>query len=83
MKNKNRIHQVYSELKYQDGRSRIFTGSYYPLARLLKSEIPEVAEALRYEEAANILVKAGEKSTTDNTVGLADPAFFAVFSSLL
>ncbi len=78
--NKNRIHQVYSELKYQDGRSRIFTGSYYPLARLLKSEIPEVAEALRYEEAANILVKQGEKSTTDNIVGLADPAFFSVFS---
>lgn len=79
-KNKNRIYQVYSELKYQDRQSRVFTGSYYPLAKLLKSDIPEVAEALRYEEADNILVKQGEISTTDNTVGLADPAFFQVFS---
>ncbi|MCU0643761.1 MAG: ABC transporter permease [bacterium] len=78
--NKHQIYQVYSELKYQDGRSRIHTGSYYPLARLLKNEIPEVADALRYEEAANILVKQGEISTTNNTVGLADPAFFKVFS---
>jgi predicted permease len=78
--NKQQINQVYSELKYQDGRSQIFTGSYYPLAKLLKDEIPEVAEALRYEERANILVKYGEKSTTNNTVGLADPAFFTVFS---
>jgi putative ABC transport system permease protein len=78
--NKNQIYQVYSELKYQDGQSRIHTGSYYPLAKILKVEISEVAEALRYEEAANILVKYGEKSTTNNTVGLADPAFFKVFS---
>lgn len=78
--NKHQIYQVYSELKYQDGQSRIHTGSYYPLAKLLKDEIPEVATALRYEETANILVKYGEKSTTNNTVGLADPAFFTVFS---
>ena len=78
--NKNRIHQVYSELKYQDGRTRVFTGSYYPLAKILKDEVPEVFNALRYEEVANIQVKYGEKSSTDNTVGLADPSFFDVFS---
>ncbi len=78
--NKNRIHQVYSELKYQDGRTRVFTGSYYPLAKILKDEVPEVFNALRYEEAANIQVKYGEKNSTDNTVGLADPSFFDVFS---
>lgn len=78
--NSDRIHLVYSEMKYQDGRTRIFTGSYYPLAKILQDEIPEVFNALRYEEAANIRVKYGEKSTTDNTVGLADPSFFDVFS---
>jgi ABC-type lipoprotein release transport system permease subunit len=78
--NKQRIHQVYSELKYQDGQTRIFTGSYYPLARLLRDEIPEVAEALRYEQATNILVKQNEISTSNNTIALADPAFFKVFS---
>ena len=78
--NKHRIHQVYSELKYQDGQTQIFTGSYYPLARLLRDEIPEVAEALRYEQATNILVKQNEISTSNNTIALADPAFFKVFS---
>lgn len=78
--NRNQIHQVYSELKYQDGRTQVFTGSYYPLAKILKDEVPEVFDALRYEEATNILVKYDEKSTTDNTVGLADPSFFSVFS---
>ena len=78
--NRNQIHQVYSELEYQDGRTRVFTGSYYPLAKILKDEVPEAFDALRYEEAANILVRYGEKSTTDNTVGLADPSFFDVFS---
>ncbi len=78
--NRNQIHQVYSELKYQDGRTRVFTGSYYPLAKILKDEVPEVFDALRYEEATNILVKYGEKSTIDNTVGMADPSFFSVFS---
>lgn len=78
--NRDRIHQVYSEMKYQDGRIQVFTGSYYPLAKILKNEVPEVFHALRYEQAANILVRYGEKSTTDNTVGLADPSFFSVFS---
>ncbi len=78
--NRSRIYQVYSELKYQDGRNRVFTGSYYPLAKILRDEVPEVFDALRYEEAANIQVKYGEKSTTDNTVGMTDPSFFSVFS---
>ncbi|MBN2091049.1 ABC transporter permease, partial [candidate division KSB1 bacterium] len=78
--NKQRIHQVYSALKYQDGRTQIFMGSYYPLAKRIKDEIPEVSTSLRYEEAANVLMKYGAISTTNNTVGLADPDFFKVFS---
>jgi putative ABC transport system permease protein len=78
--NKNRIYQVYSELKYQDGRETIFTGSFYPLPRILREEVPEVSDALRYEQAANVLVKYGEKSTINNTISMADPSFFRVFS---
>ena len=78
--NKNKIHQVYSEIKYDDGRTRVFTGSFYPLAKLLKEEIPEVVDAIRYETATNILVSYGENSMNNNTVGMADASFFTFFS---
>jgi hypothetical protein len=55
-------------------------GSYYPLAKILKQECPEVREAVRYETANGISLGYKDKQFTNDTVGLADPAFFDIFS---
>ena len=78
--NKNEIVQVYSEMLYTGSDSRINMGSYYPLAKILKEECPEVREAIRYEAASGLLLRHGEKQFTNDAVGLADPAFFDIFS---
>jgi len=78
--NKNEIAQVYSEMSYSSGDSRIFMGSYYPLAKILKEECPEVVEAVRYESASGLLLSYGDKHFRNDAVGLADPAFFDIFS---
>ena len=78
--NKNEIAQVYSEMSYSSGDSQLVTSSYYPLAKVLKEECPEVREAVRYESASGLLLSHGEKQFTNDAVGLADPGFFDVFS---
>ena len=78
--NKDEIAQVYSEMLYTGGDSQIVMGSYYPLAKVLKEECPEVREAVRYESASGLLLSHGEKQFTNDAVGLADPAFFDIFS---
>ena len=78
--NKNEIAQVYSEMVYSSGDSLISMGSYYPLAKVLKEECPEVREAVRYESASGLLLSHGEKQFTNDAIGLADPSFFEIFS---
>jgi len=77
---KDRLHQVYSRLQYTDGRQRTWTGSYYPLADVLKEECPEVEEAVRIELESSILLKHGEKASSDNRAVLTEPSFFDMFS---
>ena len=78
--NKDEISQVYSEMLYSSGDSQLIMGSYYPLAKVLKKECPEVREAVRYESAQGLLLSHGEKQFTNDAVGLADPSFFEIFS---
>jgi len=78
--NKDNIAQVYSETQYSSGSTHTFMGSYYPLAKILKQECPEIKEAVRYETATGISLRFHEKQFSNDTVGLADPAFFNVFS---
>jgi putative ABC transport system permease protein len=79
-KNKDDIAQVYSKMLYSSGDSRIHTGSYYPLAKVLKEECPEVIDAVRYEFVTGVSLSHGEKRYTNDGVGLADPSFFDVFT---
>ncbi len=74
------IAQVYSETLYSNGSTQIFMGSYYPLANILKQECPEVREAVRYETANGISLRYKDRQFTNDTIGLADPAFFDIFS---
>ena len=77
--NKDEIAQVYSELQYSTG-SQIVTGSYYPLAGVLKAECPEVREAVRYQSESGMLISRGETHFRNDTAALVDPAFFDIFS---
>ncbi len=77
--NRDEISQVYSELQYSRG-SQIVTGSYYPLARVLKTECPEVREAVRYQSASGMIISRGETHFSNDTAALVDPAFFEMFS---
>jgi putative ABC transport system permease protein len=78
--NRDDIAQVYSELQYSNGSSRISMGSYFPLAKVLKRECPEVVNAVRYESATGLLLRRGERQFMNDIVGLADPDFFDIFS---
>jgi ABC-type antimicrobial peptide transport system permease subunit len=78
---KERIHKVYSETQYTDGRTEVSTTtSFYPLAKILKEESPDVVDAVRYHLIPNMLIIFGEKSLTNNHVALADPSFFNIFT---
>lgn len=78
---KDEIHKVYSETHYTDGRQEVHTTtSFYPLARILKEESPDVVDAVRYNTEPNVLIKIGEKSFSNNLIALADPSFFNLFT---
>lgn len=78
--NKDNIAQVYSQLEYSNGGSHIHMGSYYPLAKVLMAECPEIKEATRYEAATGVQISRGGKKFTNDRIGLVDPSFFAMFS---
>jgi ABC-type lipoprotein release transport system permease subunit len=78
--NKADIAQVYSEMEYSSGDSQISMSSYYPLAKVMKEECPEVQEVVRYESASGLLLSHADKRFTNDAFGLADPAFFEIFS---
>ncbi len=78
--NRDDIAQVYSEQQYSSGSSQINMNSYFPLAKVLKSECPEVVDAVRYEFTSGLLLKRGDKQFMNDIVGLADPTFFDIFS---
>jgi putative ABC transport system permease protein len=74
------LHLVYSDIAYSDGRTNMFTQSYYPLAKALRDDCPEVLEAVRIMEAQGVVISRGDLAFSNDTILLADPSFFAVFS---
>lgn len=77
---KNEVAQVYSELHFSNNQTQVFMGSYYPLARIIKEECPDIREATRYQTASGVLIKYGEKQFLNDVVGLVDASFFDIFS---
>lgn len=78
--NRDDIAQVYSKTMYSSGESRTSMSSYYPLAKVLVEECPEVRKAVRYESASGLLLSYRDRRFTNDNVGLADPSFFDIFS---
>lgn len=77
---KDNIFYVYQEIHYANARTEYFTGSFYPLAQLLKNECPEVIEAAKYETRENVLIKFQDKKFVNNRVMLVEPSFLEIFS---
>ena len=78
--NSERIAQVYVNTRYSDGRKSVFMGSFYPLARLIREEVPGIAAASRYDRAEQLFVRRGDTKFVDNAVALADREFFDLFT---
>ncbi|MEN6311490.1 MAG: ABC transporter permease, partial [Acidobacteriota bacterium] len=80
-KNVRRLYRVYGTLSFSDGREIVVAEStFYPLARLLKARIPEVAEASRLTGQGGILLRLGDKEHPGNIGGYVDPSYFKMFS---
>jgi len=78
--NASNLYLVYSDKAYSDGRTTASAASYYPLARTLKDDCPEVRDAVRVMEVEGIVVSRGDASYSNDRIVLADPSFFTVFS---
>lgn len=77
---KDHIAQVFTEMTSDRDQHQIFMGSYYPLARILKAECPEVAAAARFATSSGIAVKKDEHIFFNDTIGFADTEFLKIFS---
>jgi len=77
---KHNIAQVFSVLQNDRGQSQTWMGSYYPLAKALKTECPEIIEAARITSTTGIPIRQGETTFTNDMIALADPEFFNIFS---
>lgn len=77
---KHQIAQVYSVSQYSSGSTQTFMGSYYPLAQVIKDECSEVKEVARFNTTRGVLLQHGEQQFMDDVIGLADPAFFKIFT---
>jgi hypothetical protein len=78
-KNAPNLYRV-EENQFYSGRVYHVTVTPYPLAPVLKEEIPEVIEATRLVYAGGQLFRHGEKSFYENLVLAVDPSFLRMFS---
>jgi len=79
-KRRSELFRVYTEIQYTNGRTNLFAQSYFPLARILKDECPDVVDAVRYASQRMLLIKHGDKGFSDDNFGFADSSFFNMFT---
>lgn len=51
-----------------------------PLAAALKADYPEVINATRYKDGANLLITMGDRKIIERRYGFVDPDFFQIFT---
>jgi putative ABC transport system permease protein len=78
-KNAPNLYRV-EENQFYSGRVYHVTVTPYPLAPVLKEEIPEVVEATRLIYFGGQLFRHGEKAFYENLVLAVDPSFLRMFS---
>ncbi|OGU55693.1 MAG: hypothetical protein A2V66_07670 [Ignavibacteria bacterium RBG_13_36_8] len=78
--NKDRIFQVYSQMKTANSPSNVFTGSFYPLAQAIKEDIPGVEQACKFRMIPDLPLRYNENTFSNTKIGFADASFFKTFS---
>jgi putative ABC transport system permease protein len=77
--NASRLYRV-EENQFYSGRVYHVTVTPYPLAPVLKDEIPEITDATRLVYSGSQLFRYGEKSFYEDRVWAVDPSFLRMFS---
>jgi cell division protein FtsX len=78
--NLERIHKVYFQVNFQNTQQVTYNASQYPLAELMKSEIPEVENTVRFMTYPNIQLETDALKLSENRICFADPSFFDIFT---
>ncbi|MFZ2053503.1 MAG: ABC transporter permease [Candidatus Aminicenantales bacterium] len=68
------------ENQFYSGRVYHVTVTPFPLAPVLKEEIPEIVEATRVVYSGGLLIRFGERSFYEDRVWAVDPSFLRMFS---
>jgi len=75
---KNEIFRVYDEVVYSNGQTRLSAASHYPLKNFIKSNCPDVLEAVRFATRSRN-IRYGEDVFQENA-GFADSGFLEMFT---
>lgn len=79
-KNVDNIYRVWYKWNFTGDDPMYISQSFYPLANLIKSECPEVAEASRFQSKGGITIIYEDKNIPGNRMSYADPGFLKIFS---
>lgn len=77
--NAQNLYRVEENQDYS-GREYHVNVTPYPLAPVLKDEIPEIEEAARYVSAGGKLLRYGDKVFFENNIRAVDPSFLEMFA---
>ena len=77
--NSQNLYRVEENQDYS-GREYHVNVTPYPLAPVLKDEVPEIEEATRYVYAGGKLLRYGEKVFFENNIRAVDPSFLNMFA---
>lgn len=78
--NRDHLFLTYMEAASQDGQERRSDASFFPLAAVLKEECPGTIEATRFQVESGLLLRQGERASSDDRIGFVDPDFLGMFS---
>jgi len=77
--NAQNLYRVEENQDYS-GREYHVNVTPYPLAPVLKDEVPEIEEATRYVSAGGKLLRYGDKVFFENNIRAVDPSFLKMFA---
>jgi len=77
--NSQNLYRVEENQDYS-GREYHVNVTPYPLAPVLKDEIPEIEEATRYVGAGGKLLRYGDKAFFENSIRAVDPSFLKMYA---
>lgn len=77
---KDRIFRLGFNAEFTDGKSEIYSGSFYPFSPILDSESPEIETTSRFLVESGLLIQYENKSFNTDRIAFVDPSFLTIFS---